>query len=425
MSNNKNPSAFKLVTDKLGPGILFAAASIGTSHLVQSTRAGAEYGLAMGGIILIACLVRYPAFRFGADYAAATGESLIDNYFKQGYWAVAIFVLELLVNMFIATSAVALVTGGIFSHITDSELNTTTIASLLLIVGSIVLISGKYHLLEGITKILVATFSVIIVIASVLTVPNLQFEVTDLLPIIDTDTKTILFIIALAGWMPTAMGASTFQSLWVCAKSKVLGRQITVREARFDFNIGYIATVLIALCFLLLGTVMMGQQGISVAGSSAAFSGQVITLFTASIGQWVYPIIAIAVLSIMLSTVLTLMDACPRALSIIFNYEKPTKNKQGHKGNQKHYSFFVIFQTISCIIILNFFTGSFKDFIDLATSVAFLVAPFLSFLNHRAVFSSNVPKHLQPSQLTKYWSISGIIIMSGFAIFYIIVIFLT
>ncbi len=31
----------------LGPGLLFAATSVETSHLVQSTRAGALYGLAL------------------------------------------------------------------------------------------------------------------------------------------------------------------------------------------------------------------------------------------------------------------------------------------------------------------------------------------------------------------------------------------
>ena len=29
---------------KLGPGLLFAGAAIGVSHLVQSTRAGADFG---------------------------------------------------------------------------------------------------------------------------------------------------------------------------------------------------------------------------------------------------------------------------------------------------------------------------------------------------------------------------------------------
>ena len=33
----------KLIS-KLGPGLLFAGAAIGVSHLVQSTRAGADFG---------------------------------------------------------------------------------------------------------------------------------------------------------------------------------------------------------------------------------------------------------------------------------------------------------------------------------------------------------------------------------------------
>ena len=32
---------------KLGPGLLFAGAAIGVSHLVQSTRAGADFGFGL------------------------------------------------------------------------------------------------------------------------------------------------------------------------------------------------------------------------------------------------------------------------------------------------------------------------------------------------------------------------------------------
>ena len=36
---------FSIVLKRLGPGLLFAGAAIGVSHLVQSTKAGAEFGL--------------------------------------------------------------------------------------------------------------------------------------------------------------------------------------------------------------------------------------------------------------------------------------------------------------------------------------------------------------------------------------------
>ena len=42
---------FKL--SKLGPGLLFAGAAIGVSHLVQSTRAGADYSFGLLIAILL------------------------------------------------------------------------------------------------------------------------------------------------------------------------------------------------------------------------------------------------------------------------------------------------------------------------------------------------------------------------------------
>ena len=58
----------------LGPGLLWAGASIGVSHLVQSTRAGAAAGFGLAVLILLVLIVKYPFFEYGARYAAATGE---------------------------------------------------------------------------------------------------------------------------------------------------------------------------------------------------------------------------------------------------------------------------------------------------------------------------------------------------------------
>ena len=73
----------------LGPGILFAATAIGVSHLVQSTRAGALYGLAMMPILLIACAAKYPSLLIGLMYPARTGKTLLQGYREQGWWAFA------------------------------------------------------------------------------------------------------------------------------------------------------------------------------------------------------------------------------------------------------------------------------------------------------------------------------------------------
>lgn len=408
----------KTYFEKLGPGFLFAASCVGTSHLVQSTRAGADYGLALWWVILLACLIKYPAFSFGSAYAAATKSSLIESYFRQGRWAVICFALELFANMFIATAAVALITGGLLNNVLDFGINPVLMASGLLIACSLLLISGKYHLLERVTKGFVVVFTLLILIAVMLALPEMEFRQAQLLPTVEMDVKTLLFIIALAGWMPTAMGASTFQSLWVCAKSKDLGRAVTPSEARLDFNVGFGATVFLAFCFLVLGAVFMHQEGVVVAGSAAGFSGQFIGLFTASIGEWAYPLIAIAAVAIMLSTLLTLMDACPRGLSKLSSHYVLSEQVQSD-GAVKFYTPLILLQCVGSIMMLVFFMHSFKAFIDFATSVAFLVAPLIAFINHRAMFADNVPSELQPGSGIRLWSIAGIMALSVFALAYL------
>ena len=67
----------KTLMKSLGPGLMWAAAAIGVSHLVQSTRAGASYGFQLLWLIFVINLFKYPFFEFGPRYAAATGETLL------------------------------------------------------------------------------------------------------------------------------------------------------------------------------------------------------------------------------------------------------------------------------------------------------------------------------------------------------------
>jgi Mn2+/Fe2+ NRAMP family transporter len=68
----------------LGPGIIWAGAAVGVSHLVQSTRAGAGFGFELVALVLAANLLKYPFFEFGPRYAIASGESLIHGYLRMG-----------------------------------------------------------------------------------------------------------------------------------------------------------------------------------------------------------------------------------------------------------------------------------------------------------------------------------------------------
>ena len=60
LKNNKRKNLLKT----LGPGILFASTCIGVSHLVQSTQAGASYGLSLLWVIILANVLKYPFFEY-------------------------------------------------------------------------------------------------------------------------------------------------------------------------------------------------------------------------------------------------------------------------------------------------------------------------------------------------------------------------
>ena len=54
---------------KLGPGLLFAGAAIGVSHLVQSTRAGADFGWGLLWALALSNLFKYPFFQLTRQLA--------------------------------------------------------------------------------------------------------------------------------------------------------------------------------------------------------------------------------------------------------------------------------------------------------------------------------------------------------------------
>ena len=96
------PQSHSKFWSSFGPGLLWAAAAIGVSHLVQSTRAGAVAGFGLAGVILLALIIKYPFFEYGPRYAAATGTSLVEGYLKIGKWALWLyFVITLAMSVII------------------------------------------------------------------------------------------------------------------------------------------------------------------------------------------------------------------------------------------------------------------------------------------------------------------------------------
>lgn len=68
----------------------------------------------------------------------------------------------------------------------------------------------------------------------------------------------------------------------------------------------------------------------------------------------------------------------------------------------------------------NIFHKKYVFLVDPATTLSFLTAPVLGFMNYKVVTAANVPKKAQPKIWLKILSWTGLVVLSGFSVYYII-----
>jgi Mn2+/Fe2+ NRAMP family transporter len=412
----------------LGPGVLYAATAVGTSHLVQSTRAGASYGLALLLIILLTYIAKYPAFRFGAQYASATGRSLLHGYRQQGNWAVIAYVIIALGTMFAALPAVTLVTAGLTKAAFDLPLGTFPISVGILLLCATVLIVGGYPTLDRIVKVLMATLAVATLLATVLVIPQIDWSTSAALLPAEIAAADVFFIVALLGFMPSSVDLSVWHSLWSVAKARDSKQRATLRDSLDDFHIGYFGTFLLALCFVFLGTGVMHNSGVEFADSPAGFATQLINLYQQTLGDWSGPLIGAIAVAVMFSTVLTGLDGYPRAAVSIFRLYRGRAEDDDERAaivDKRAYAIAVCVLSVGSLFILNFLVSSLKVVVDVAATIMFLFAPVVAWLNHRAMKISLVRDEVRPARGLFVLSIAGIIWLAGFSAYFLYLRFLS
>ncbi len=416
---NYMKSQYQQLAKTLGPGILFASTCIGVSHLVQSTRAGANYGFVLIIAVILANVFKYPFFEFASRYTSATGKSIIDGYYQKSKWVLVIYLAITISSMLIVCSAVTFVTAGLFSNLFDFSLNTAHWAGIILLVCIMILIIGKFKVLDNTLKVIGVVLLVSTLIAIISSLFNGRVSpVENFIAPTVLDSKGILFLIALMGWMPTAVDMSAWTSLWTEARIKQTGYHPTLKETLFDFNLGYLASAILAVCFLTLGAMILYGSGTDLPNSAPAFANQLITMFTTAIGDWSYYIILIAAFSTMFSTTITVIDGYCRATTRSIKLFK-----QRTDDSRSIYIITAIILAIGTYLVISQYLNNLKSLVDFATGLSFIIAPLAGWLNYIMVFNKDFPSSHQPKPWLKILAVSGLIFLSGFTLVYFYVLF--
>ena len=346
------------------------------------------------------------AFKIGYQFFFNFG---LDGYKKIGDYVLIIYLILSFVTIFTIQAAVTIVTAGLAIELFGFSTDITIWAIIIILGCLLLLLIGKYSLLDNLIKIIILVLGICTVLAVFYAKINSDM-VIDINQIIPSNFEGIIFLVAFMGWMPAPLDVSIWQSIWTKEKISI-NKTIDYKTALYDFNIGYITTVVLGICFISLGAFVMYNSGEKFSDQGGEFAGQLIDLYTSSIGENMFLIIAIAAFTTMFSTTITCLDASPRAMDKSFEL----------LGFRKlsGYNFWLVILSAGTILIFIFFMSEMGSLVKIATILSFITAPIYAILNYTLITSKFMPSNFHLSIKMKVYSIIGIIFLSSFSFWYI------
>jgi Mn2+/Fe2+ NRAMP family transporter len=232
----------------------------------------------------------------------------------------------------------------------------------------------------------------------------------------------LAFLLALMGWMPAPLDIAAWSSLWILAKDKEEGGHVSVEASRFDFNLGYVVTGVLALFFVSFGALVMFGTGKTFAGGGLAFSRQLIDMYESTLGTWSGRAIGIVAFITMFSTSLTVCDGYTRTLIGCWRLARAGEQwpRTEAAGSRRSYAaLLLVICAVSWLIIATWLRGL-TAMVDFATILAFLTAPVVAWLNLAVARLGNMPAEHRPGRRMTVFSWVGIAYLTGFGVVYLV-----
>lgn len=407
-ADTDRPRASRLAA--LGPGLLAASAAIGASHLVSSTQAGALFGWQLGLVIVLALVLKYPFFRFGPEYTAETGLSLVEGYARKGRPYLLVFFVLSALSSVISTAGVTLLGTVILAWILPSSwgLGVPVLAAVLMGLTWLLLVGGHYKALDGVTKVIVVTLALGTVVAVVMAAGRTPVREAGFVDPSPWTLATLPFLVALVGWMPAPVEISALNSLWV--KAKAQDRRLSRDGILFDFTTGYVVSGILALFFLALGVFVQYGSGEELEMAGGAYIPQLMGMYGEAIGQWAVPLMAVVAFVTMFGTIISVVDgygrACAESLRLLRGQPRMSRRAKD--------TWITLIAVVGLVIVI-FMSAQLAGMLRFAMISAFLTAPVFAWLNFSLVRHEH---RLSPGLRALSWA--GLAFLAGFAVLFLL-----
>lgn len=405
--SSQQSTSLKQKLQSLGPGIMMAAAAVGGSHLVASTKAGAIYGWQLIGLILLVNLFKYPFFRAGIQYTAGTKKSLIQGYQELGSVYLWLFTGLNFISGIVNSAALLLFSASFLGYFLPFELPMIQLAGIVLALCLGILLAGHFKALDKLSKIIMA-----VLVVTTLAAVSMAFNQGAVAPVdyqapSPWQLSAIGFLVIMMGWMPAPIEISSITSLWL--KKQQQEQTVTAKSALFDFNVGYIGTALLAIVFLALGALVLHGNGVELKSSGIGFSHQLVSMYAQTIGDWSSKLIALVAFFCIFGSTITVIDGYARALA----ESQSLLTKKPQQNCRLHQSWMLLIST-AAMTILMFFTASLMTMLNFAMILAFMTTPIFALINYLLVTKAALPQELKLTNTMKYLSWAGLVYLFGF-----------
>ena len=412
---NTTPSTASLrkMLKLLGPGILMATAAIGGSHLVASTQAGAQFGWQLMLLIFLVNVFKYPFFRAGVSYTISTAQTLQQGYYQMGKgYLLTSFVLNVIAAV-VNSAALLLFSASLLGYFLPLALPVIWLASIVLLACLVVLLAGHFAALNKVAKLIMLTLVIATLSATAIAWYQGPIAPADFVSPSPWTLATIGFLVVTMGWMPAPIEISLITSLWL--KQQCKEQHVTARSALFDFNLGYVTTMILALVFLALGALVLHGGTQQLAASGVGFSHQLVSLYASTIGEWSRYLIALIAFLCIFGSCITVYDGYSRALAEGFSLLKGQQN-----SNEQQFAGWLVLVALLSFSIVLFFNSALLAMLGFAMTLAFITTPMFAWLNHKLVYSADIKQAIKGGLGLKLLSYCGLLYLFGFLVVFII-----
>jgi Mn2+/Fe2+ NRAMP family transporter len=384
------PPSFRFIT-LVGPGLIVAAAGIGSGDIVAATTAGAHHGVVLLWAVAVGAAFKYVLAEGIARWQLATGLTAIEGWASYlPVWVRAYFGLYLLIWTVAVSAALTNATGLGIQNLTGGFVSQPWGAVLHSMIGFCFVVIGGFKGFEKTMKALVGIMGFSVLICALFTLQEPAAAARGLLvPTIPAGSS--MYVLSLIGGIG---GSITILSYNYWMREEKIAGPAYLRFVRADVGVAYVFTALFGIALMLTAHRAFFVPGVPIADS------EVVPRMSETLGEILGPVgfyaFAVGFWAAVFASLLGVWQSVPYLYADYYGCLRgfsTEKRRLLTRATSVPYRLALIFVTLAPLPFA--FTGRPILIIVTFTIISSIFIPFLAatllYLNNRVSWKAAVP----------------------------------